>query len=143
MISIRDSSESIAYIPIEKTIKTYLDSVNDITQFIYKGEKDEDYISSHFDSEYCQSKNPFFINVFIDDFQLSNPLLSKKALKHEMTGIYFRFLTKSKFRHSNKSNIHLLAICKSSFCKVYSSDICIFLSNEISKINQNTTSVKY
>ena len=60
-----------------------------------------------------------------------------------MTGIYFRFLTKSKFRHSNKSNIHLLAICKSSFFKVYSSDICIFLSNEISKINQNTTSVKY
>lgn len=78
MISIRDSSESIAYIPIEKTIKTYLDSVNDITQFIYKGEKDEDYISSHFDSEYCQSKNPFLLMFLLVIFSFQTLCYPKK-----------------------------------------------------------------
>ena len=81
------------------------------------------------------------MNIFIDDFQLSNPLLSKKALNQEFTGIYFRIITSSRLNFSKRDNIHLLAICKSSFFKSFTKDIIVYITNEIKDINSRKINI--
>ena len=115
-IDIRNSHDFFAYIPLEKTLRKYLNSFLKIDHFLFNGSK-KNILCSFFDSSLCNLKDTIFLNIFVDDFQISNPLLSKKALHQEFTGIYFRVLTSSRINFSKKTNIHLLTICKSSFFK--------------------------
>ena len=140
IISIRNSNNSFAYIPIEKTIYNYLQNFDSLDCFLFDGQR-KSILESFFDSESCNSINTLYINVFVDDFQLSNPLLSKKALLQEFTGIYFRILTKSHLRFSKKNNIFLLAICKKKFFCDFSNDIIFFLANEIKNLNEKKISI--
>ena len=67
-----------------------------------------------FDQILSNSDSIIYINIFVDDFQVANPLLRKKSLKNQLTGIYFRIISLDSFQFSRYENLQILCLAVSS-----------------------------
>ena len=74
-ISIASSGDSFVVIPMKESLKVKLSFFNSINQLILKPSVSPR-ITSFFDSEFDILPNTVYLNIFIDDFQLANPLLA-------------------------------------------------------------------
>ena len=102
-----------------------------------------DNLSDQLANPQVENENLIQINIFIDDFQLCNPLLSKKSQENSMTGIYYRIISPNKFKFSGHRFIYLLGLCYSSTFKQHSEVILQYISRKVNKFIDNLFPVSF
>ena len=135
-VNIANTDFNFIYFPFKQKITAAIskyDCFEDIC-----GREISNHIRSFFSSFSNIHDNTVYIEIYIDDFQLANPLLKKKSQKNSITGIYFRILSKDPKSFSKKRNIHLLALCYTNVFKNCSTPILKFLSEEINPYIENS-----
>ena len=125
IVDIGSSGESFAIIPLRKSLNLKLNHYKEPDEISITGEK-EDKISSYFGGDNCL-ENSIYLNFFIDDFQLANPLLSKKACGNEFKAFYYRIVTSNSLKFSNRDSIHLFSLCKTSVFKEHPDEVLSYL----------------
>ena len=136
MVSIANSDKEFASISFEKSLKKQLSYFDSPSDFSSLGDQNSSEITSFFDSESCHRQNCIYISLFMDDFQLANPLLSKKACDNEMKAIYYRVLTPGTQKNSKRHFTQLLGLCKTSTFKQHSSDIMLYFAQEFNDVKR-------
>ena len=81
VINIANSTESFVYFSFEKSLNFLINKHDSFSHFIKPEMPENFYINSFFSPLNSNSPNTIYINLYIDDFQLANPLLIKKSLK--------------------------------------------------------------
>ena len=136
MVNISDSNDFFAYIPLHKSLFKIIAFFSSFDEIFNCSLNLEDNLVSM----PCVASivNNFVnINIFIDDFQLCNPLMSKKSQKNSVTGIYYRIISSNKFKFSGKKYIYLLGLCHSQTFKTHSEAILQYIAKEINKLIDN------
>ena len=132
MINISNSNDFFAFMPFKKSIYKLLSLFSSFDE-IFTGTANTDQFLYSMPHEQVDDENIIHINIFIDDFQLCNPLLAKKSQENSMTGIYYRIVSSNKFKFSGHNFIHLLALCHSSTFKAHSEIILQYISHRVNK----------
>ena len=128
------------YFPFRETLLNgikHFSSFNEIC-----GNESTKCIKSFFSIPQNRPDDIIYIEIYCDDFQLANPLLSKKSLNNSITGIYFRILTKNWKKNSKKKFSHLLALCYTSSFKENSQKIFKFIADQVNPLITNAFVVK-
>ena len=136
IVDIRNTQFSFVYFSFKKCFEFLLSKLSSFSQ-IYVPQSSNRQISSFLTSEEARDRDTIYLNMFIDDFQLANPLLKKKSLKNSLTAIYFRILTSDNLLFSKHDNIHVLCLIKSNVFKNHKNEIFKFLSEEINPFLDN------
>ena len=134
VINIGNTGESFILFSLKKSLQFLLSKFEAPDQILFNThitQCENTSYKSFFDSETSLESDTIYLNIFVDDFQVANPLLKKKSLKHSLTGIYFRILTKNQFNYSKYENIHLLSLIRSSIFNAHSSEIFEYISREL------------
>ena len=132
MINISQSSDFFAFMPFKKSLFKLLENFSDPNE-LFRQEVGMNNVISYPCSE-AGEINSILINIFIDDFQLCNPLLSKKAQEsNSMTGIYYRIIPNDKFKYSGHHCIYLLGLCSSNTFKNHSEVILQYIARKVNK----------
>ena len=115
-VQIANTPHQFSFFPICKSLPRKLSRFDDICEITKQQGDDEGPIKSFFNADNCNLFNRIYINIFID-FQLANPLLSKKACFNEMKAVYYRVVTRKSDNFSKRNSIQLLSLCKTSVFK--------------------------
>ena len=130
VINVANTEHSFAYFDFKKSLDNLITKFSSFDKICYSNRPPSSNISSFFSTDNFQP-NTIFLNFFVDDFQLSNPLLSKKSLKNSLTAIYFRIITTDCCDYSSIENIAVLSLINSNVFKQHSPEIFRFLSTNI------------
>ena len=128
-------NKNFMYFPFKETLLSGIRKFSSFSEIC--GNESNESIKSFFSAPQNRPNETIYIEIYCDDFQLANPLLSKKSLKNSITGIYFRILSKNLKKFSKKKFSHLLALCYTSTFKNNSHKIMQFLANQINPLIQN------
>jgi len=144
-ISINDNlsdGDSVIYIPIIETLKSLLKH-EDIISFVTKPHSNinsdiiSDYSScNRFQNSFFSRKNTISIQLYIDDFTLSNPL-GTSAKKHKICALYFSIGNIPYKLRSKLYTIQLVSLFPSRLVKKYG--FTILLSKFISDLKSLET----
>ena len=140
-IDIFDSSSSFCFFDIKKTLLNLIK--NQITfniegNDILQESVNRNNIESFFNVYPLDNEKTIYVSLFVDDFNISNQLLSKKTShSNKITGIYVRILSNNIYRSSIKSNVAPIALLKSDIFYMHSANILKFVGDEISIIINN------
>ena len=134
LIEISGTKKSFSYIPIEKTLKHICSTHNLDSNKVF--ESDQHYLKSFYDGSTEKKSNYIQLNIFIDDFQIANPLLKKKSTKNELKGFYFRIVG-NHLSTDGTDDIKLIALVKTSIFRQYSHEIMYFIGSEFKRLNNN------
>ena len=132
MVTISGSDDFFSYIPFEKSFFKIIPLFSSFEEIFSSNFLNSDILSS-MPSDSSIGENLIHINIFIDDFQLCNPLMSKKNQKNSVTGIYYRIVSSNKFKFSGKNYVHLLGLCYSKTFKIHSDAIVKYIAKKINK----------
>ena len=94
MINISNTDQSFAFFPFKKSLFKLLSLYSSFDELFTGSSNTEDSLTSMPCT--ADGDNSIMINIFIDDFQLCNPLLSKQTQHNSMTGIYYRIVSSNK-----------------------------------------------
>ena len=142
MVTIGQTGMSFSVIPLKETIEKNL-ALFESPRDLILSEPKNDTVFSFFDSDACNHHNTIFLNVFIDDFQLANPLLSKKACDNEMKAFYYRIVTRDSSKFSSREHIHLMALCKTSVFKAHSIEVISYIGNEFKRLQSSGVNASF
>ena len=134
MVNISGTDDSFAFFPFKKSFFKLLEQFASFNEVFSNSLNTDDFFIS-MPTLTRESDNIIHINIFIDDFQLCNPLLSKKSQLNSMTGIYYRIISSNKFKCSGQNNIFLLALCPSLTFKNNSEVIMQYIAHRVNKFN--------
>ena len=135
IINIANTDEFFAYMPFKKSFFKLASQFSNFDELLLGSFNTENLLfSMPFNQEY--DENIIGINIFIDDFQLCNPLLSKKSQKNSMTGIYYRIVSGNKFKFSSHKFVYLLGLCYSDTFKHHSDIILHYIATQVNSFSQ-------
>lgn len=128
VIKIEPQRKEFVYLSLKKSIKSLVKNFESFDDFLYHPSQPCPAYESFFSGTHPKQPETIYISVFSDDFQLANPLLSRKSLDNQVNGIYIRLVSKNSFRSSKSDNVRLLAIVKTSTLSVICEDVFYYLS---------------
>ena len=133
VVNISNSYESFTIFKLKPAIFYLLSQVKSFDQITLSSVRN-DCISSYFSSNSPVDPQTIYLNLYVDDFQLANPLLRKQSLRNSLTGIYFRILTTDNSNFSAYRNIHLLALVKTKTFKTHISAIFQYIGSQLNPL---------
>ena len=136
-ITIENTNYSFVCFPFKKTLDYLLKKFDSFAEITKPDTLNPNNICSFFTASPSIESNTIYINLYLDDFQLANPLLRKSSLKNSITGIYFRIVTSDNFKFSTRDNIHVLSLINSKVFKDNTGVIFHYLAQEINTYLNN------
>ena len=96
---------------------------------------------------FCMNHNlendTFYISIFIDEFNISNQLLSKKTSQNnQIIGIYMKLLVRNTNKFLSHSNVTPIALIKSDIFHLHAPQILKFIGDEITAIIDNKIEIE-
>ena len=137
VINIRGSNDSFVCFPFKPALDFLLSKFSNFNQILSNSSNSENQ-KSFFSSSSATDVDTVYINLYVDDFQLANPLLKKRSLKNSVTGIYFRVITTDNLNFSRRENIGVLSLVNSKTFKEHSGAIFEYISQSINPLLDGT-----
>ena len=134
----KNKKNNFVFFPFKKSLLNAIKNFSNFREII--GKEVSDSIDSFFSAPECSIENDtIYVAIYVDDFQLANPFLSKKSQRNAVTGIYYTILSKNHKNSSKSKNTHILGLCYESIFKNHSDSIFKYLAeNEINPLIKNS-----
>lgn len=110
-------TSTFAYVPLMETLRMVLSNTSVQNYFTKEAEKNDSTFTHFIDGEvfqnnffYHENRNVLQIQIYFDEFEVCNPLGSKKSI-HKIGAFYFTLNNLPMYVNSSLENIHILALC--------------------------------
>ena len=141
-VDIANTDYTFFYFPLEKSIDQVLLNFNSKNDICRTTENSNSPLLNQFFSKYNARFDCIYLNLYSDDFTISNPLLSKKSIRN-ITGIYFRIVSTDPSQMSAKKYIKPLVLVETSIYKFHSEVIYGLLGNVFNELKSNGVNVNF